>query len=146
MPKVELRTATVLIVEDDELLTGLLYDVLSDVPEWDVVVAFDAFSAQDIFDLRPIDVLVLDINLPGRSGLELLALLQADPTWHDQPVILITAAAEQPAVQAAIRAGQAVRCIAKPFELDEVVGAVAEALSDGAASTCAHDGLIPGCW
>jgi two-component system chemotaxis response regulator CheY len=128
MPKVGQHTATVLIVEDDELLTGLLYDLFSEVPGWDVVVAFDAFSAQDIFDLRPIDVLVLDVNLPGRSGLELLALLRADPKWHDQPVILITAAAEQPAVQAAVHARQGVRCIAKPFDLDDVVDAVAAAL------------------
>ena len=128
MPDVGLRTATVLIVEDDELLMGVLYDAFSEVPGWDVVVAFDAFTAQDIFDLRPIDVLVLDVNLPGRSGLELLTLLRADPKWHDQPVILITAAAEQAAVQAAIRAGQGVRCIAKPFDLDEVINAVAAAL------------------
>jgi DNA-binding response OmpR family regulator len=118
----------VLIVEDDELLTGLLYDVLSEVPEWDVVMAFDAFSAQDLFEQRPIDVVVLDVNLPGRSGLELLALLRAHPHWHDQPVILITAAAEQPAVQAVVRAGQVVRCIAKPFDVGEVVHAVAAAL------------------
>jgi DNA-binding response OmpR family regulator len=129
MPNVGEHTATVLIVEDDELLTGLLYDVFSDVPGWDVVVAFDAFTAQDIFELRPIDVLVLDVNLPGRSGLELLTLLRADPKWHDQPVILITAAAEQPTVQAAVGAGQAVRCIAKPFDLDDVVDTVAAAVS-----------------
>jgi DNA-binding response OmpR family regulator len=128
MPDVGLRTATVLIVEDDELLMGVLYDVFSEVPGWDVVVAFDAFTAQDIFDLRPIDVLVLDVNLPGRSGLELLTLLRADPKWHDQPVILITAAAEQAAAQAVIRAGQSVRCIAKPFDLDDVIDAVAAAL------------------
>jgi DNA-binding response OmpR family regulator len=118
----------VLIVDDDELLAGLLADLFGEIPDWEVMVAFDAFAAQDIIDLRLVDVLVLDVNLPGRSGLELLGLLRADPNWHDQPVILLTAAAEQPTVQAAVRAGRGVRCIAKPFDLNDVMAAVAAAL------------------
>src|SRR4051812_4721426 len=128
MPQVAQHTVTVLIVEDDELLTALLCDLLSDVPGWEPVAAYDAFTAQDIVDQRPIDVLLLDVNLPGRSGLELLTRLRADPRWHNPPVILMTAAAEQPGVQAVLRAGQAVGCLAKPFDLTDVLSAVSAAL------------------
>jgi CheY-like chemotaxis protein len=54
--------------------------------------------------------------------------LQADPHWHDQPVIVLAAEAEQPDVQAAVHAGQATCCIAKPFDVGHVVDEVQLAL------------------
>jgi DNA-binding response OmpR family regulator len=119
---------TVLIVEDDAPVAELLRVLVSDVPGWDAVVAANAFAAFDIFAERHIDLLLLDFNLPGRSGLKLLTLLRADPRWYDPPVIFISAAAEQPGIQTAIRRGQALRCIAKPFDLDDVLNAVSAAL------------------
>jgi hypothetical protein len=43
-------------------------------------------------------------------------------------VIFVSAAPEQPEIQAAIRRGQGLRCIAKPFEVDDVVQAIAAAM------------------
>jgi CheY-like chemotaxis protein len=46
--------------------------------------------------------LVVDVNLPDISGLELLQLLQADPGWHDPPVVLVSAKPWQPAIAEAL--------------------------------------------
>ena len=40
---------------------------------------------------RPPSVIVLDLLMPEMDGFELVAALQADPGWHDIPVIVITA-------------------------------------------------------
>jgi CheY-like chemotaxis protein len=120
--------ATLLIVEDDEPLAELLALLLGGIAGWDTIAVPDAGTAQQVVDQQPIDLLLLDINLPGRSGLELLDELRADPKWQDQPVIVISAAAKQQAAQTAVQAGQATCCIAKPFEIGDVVQAVAAAL------------------
>jgi CheY-like chemotaxis protein len=120
--------ATLLIVEDDEPLAELLALLLGGIAGWDTIAVPDAGTAQQVVDQQPIDLLLLDINLPGRSGLELLDELRADPKWQDQPVIVISAAAKQQAAQTAVQAVQATCCIAKPFEIGDVVQAVAAAL------------------
>jgi len=120
--------ATLLIVEDDEPLGELLAVLLGGIAGWETIAVPDAGTAQHVVGQQAIDLVLLDLNLPGRSGLELLSHLQADRNWHDQPVIVISADAEQPAVQSAMQAGQATCCIAKPFDLGDVVHAVAAAL------------------
>jgi DNA-binding response OmpR family regulator len=122
------RQATLLIVEDDEPLAELLEVLLGGIAGWETIAVPDACTAQHVVEQQPIDLVLLDVNLPGRSGLELLDELRADPKWQDQPVIVISAAAEQTAVQAALDAGQATCCIAKPFDIGAVVDAVAAAL------------------
>jgi CheY-like chemotaxis protein len=120
--------STVLIVEDDAPLAALLRDLLLELPGLEVLVASDTVAAHKIFTERHPDLLLLNVNLPGRSGPELLDELRADPRWDNPPVIFVSAAPEQPEIQAAIRRGQALRCIAKPFEVDDVVQAVAAAM------------------
>ncbi len=72
------------------------------------------------------DLLVLDIHLPGLSGLELLARLKAED--RSLPVVLITAYADEPLRQAALAAGCAA-FLAKPFEDCELLGAIQQALA-----------------
>src|SRR5690349_6998631 len=97
--------ARLLIVEDNAPLAELLGTLLGGIAGWETVAVADAGTAQEVLDQQPVDVLLLEVNLPGRSGLELLDELRADPHWHDQPVIMISAEAAQPAVQAAVQAG-----------------------------------------
>lgn len=122
------HNARLLIVEDDALLAELLGTLLGGIAGWETVAVPDAGTAQDVVDQQPIDVLLLDVNLPGRSGLELLDELKTDPHWHDQPVVMISAEAERTEVQAAVHAGQVTCCIAKPFDVGDVVNAVAAAI------------------
>jgi DNA-binding response OmpR family regulator len=120
--------ATLLIVEDDEPLAELLEVLLGGIAGWATIAVPDACTAQQIVAQQPVDLVLLDVNLPDRSGLELLSDLQADPQWQHQPVIVLSAEADQPDVQAAVHAGQATCCIAKPFDLGNVVDEVQLAL------------------
>jgi DNA-binding response OmpR family regulator len=74
-------------------------------------------------------VLVLDVMLPGRSGVEILAEIRADAELRALPVLVLSAAAQDAARAAAGRAG-ADRFIMKPFSNAEVVASV-RALAGG---------------
>jgi DNA-binding response OmpR family regulator len=127
-------TLSILVVEDDVGVAELLRALLNDVPGWGATVVHDAAAARAVFRHVRIEMLVLDLNLPGISGLELLQLLRADPEWRDPPVILISGHPTQPGVREVLEQGHAVRMLAKPFDVDELVAAVHTAAAEYFAS------------
>ena len=120
-------TVTILVVDDDQAVAELLRELLNDVPGWGATVVHDAAAARAVFHHVRVEVLVLDVNLGGISGRELLELLRSDEAWHDPPIIFISAIPDQPEVQAAVSDG--IRLITKPFDVDELVQAVKDAVA-----------------
>ena len=117
----EHATLSILVVEDDPGVADLLHELLNDVDGWGATVAPEAASARSTFQQVRIDVLILDVDLPGISGLELLALLHQDEGWHDQPVFIVSANARKPKVVEAIRAGRVTEALMKPFDIDQLI-------------------------
>jgi DNA-binding response OmpR family regulator len=124
MPQSRGQTLTILVVEDDVAAGELMRSLLNQVPGWGATGVHDAAAAREVFRHVTVEVLVLDINLPGISGLELLLLLRQDPEWDDPPVILISSEPSQPGLQATVERGEAVRFIKKPFDIDELIRGV----------------------
>ena len=91
MERLTASTLSILVVEDDEAAADLIREVLNDVVGWGATVVHDAAAARAIFQHVKIEVLVLDVNLPGISGIELLGLLRQDPHWNEPPIILMSA-------------------------------------------------------
>jgi DNA-binding response OmpR family regulator len=118
------ETISILVVEDDEATADLLRTLFNDVPGWGATVVHDAAAAREVFRHVRLEILVLDVNLPGISGLELLTLLRGDPHWNEPPVILVSAAPSQPGIQETLARGEAVQLIPKPFDVDQLVAAV----------------------
>jgi CheY-like chemotaxis protein len=123
------RTLSILVVEDDEATAELIRTILNSVPGWGATVVRDAAAAREVFKHVRIEVLVLDVSLPGITGLELLELLRRDPHWDEPPVILMSANLKQAEVREAIARGEAVRFVAKPFDVDRLVDTVAAAVA-----------------
>lgn len=118
------RTLSILVVEDDEATAELVQTLLNDVPGWGATVVHDAAAAREVFRHVRIEVLVLDVNLPGISGVELLELLRRDARWEEPPVILMSANPDQPQVRTALERCEHVQFIAKPFDVDQLLSAV----------------------
>jgi CheY-like chemotaxis protein len=76
---------------------------------------------------RP-DVVIMDINLPGISGVEALQRLREDPATKDIPVIALTAAASERDRQRGLQAGF-FRYLTKPVKVDELVEALESVLT-----------------
>ena len=68
MTSPEQSTLSILVVEDDPGVAELLRELLNDVEGWGATVAADASAARATFQQVQIDVLILDIDLPGISG------------------------------------------------------------------------------
>ena len=127
------ETITILVVEDDVAVAELLRSLLNREPGWGATVVHDAAAAAEVFKHVEVEVLVVDVNLPGISGPELLDHLRRDPDYCEPPVILMSARPDQPLVgQALARAderGEAVTFITKPFDVEELVDAVSRAVA-----------------
>ena len=115
------QTLSILVVEDDEAVAELIRTVLNDVTGWGATVVHDASAAREVFRHVRIEVLVLDVNLPGISGLELLVLLRQDPHWNEPPIILMSANPGQADITDALRCGLVTTFLRKPFDVDQLV-------------------------
>ncbi len=124
-------TVSILVVEDDHAVAELLREAFHDIQGWAATVAHDAAAARQVFEQVTIDVLLLDVDLPGISGLELLELLRGDPNWHEPPVIVLSANPSQPGIKEAVGQGNVTRFIPKPFDLDDVVDTIRRAIREG---------------
>jgi response regulator RpfG family c-di-GMP phosphodiesterase len=113
----------VLIVDDEESVRSLLYDLLCDA--YDCDVASNAEEALELVERCPYDVVLSDIMMPGMSGIELLERLTED--MPDVTVIMVSANHDTRRAVAALRQG-AYDYIVKPFELEEVELSVSRAL------------------
>jgi response regulator RpfG family c-di-GMP phosphodiesterase len=116
-----------LLVDDDPALRTLLRATF-EVADVAVVEAENAEVARrQIRAARP-DVILLDVNMPGTTGLELCAELKNAPATRDVPIILLTGA-DRGTTTAAKKAG-ADAIVRKPFSPLELL-AVAERLAGG---------------
>jgi DNA-binding response OmpR family regulator len=117
-------TLSILVVEADRATAELARTLLNREPGWGATVARDAAAARAVCRHMRIDLLVVNAELPGISGLELLDLLRREPGWHDPPVVLTTANGEQPELREALSHGTVARLIPKPFGVGELLAAV----------------------
>ena len=93
-----------------------------------VVEATDGNMAWSMIQEHHPEVVVLDVLMPGRSGLELTQAIRRDPRLASTYVILLSAAAQPAQVEAGLAAG-ADRYMIKPFSLTEFADAVTEGLA-----------------
>ncbi|WP_106477571.1 response regulator [Phytohalomonas tamaricis] len=104
----------VLIVEDDPMVMKLNVEYLSRLEGMQLVArCSDVTTALVVLEREPVDVVLLDIFLANRSGLEIIEWLRAQKM--DSDVILITAASEMETVRAARHLGVN-DYLVKPFE------------------------------
>jgi len=103
---------TVLVVDDEQPIRELLTDILQ-LERYRVVAAGSAEEGLSVLDKKRIDVVVSDVMLPGKSGMELMR--EAKQRSPDLPVILITGCAGQFSPRTAIAQG-ADGYFAKPFK------------------------------
>lgn len=119
-------TGNVLVIDDDEAMRKVLKDFL----ERDghrVVEATNGETAVAVVELESIDVVILDKEMPGMNGMDVLSFLHR--RFPATPVILITAFGGPHVAEESFRRG-AVEYIEKPFRLSNVVDRVQKLIDD----------------
>jgi DNA-binding response OmpR family regulator len=119
-PHLAHRVRRVLVADDEATIRHLL-ELNLRAEGLEVVVCDDGDDAYDALRFGPLpDLVILDVMMPGRDGLELLRALRRDPTTSEVPVVLLTAKATDAEVWEGWTAG-ADYYITKPFDLDEIL-------------------------
>lgn len=111
---------TVLLAEDDSAIADPLSRALQR-EGYRVVVAEDGVSALDLARQGPVDLLVLDLGLPGMDGLEVCRRLRTSAP--DLPVLMLTARTDEVDFVVGLDAG-ADDYVGKPFRLAELLARV----------------------
>lgn len=104
---------TIMVVDDTEANIDILLDFLGD--DYDVRVAVDGQSALDQIAGETPDLILLDIMMPGMSGIEVLEHLKKNESFRHIPVIMISALDEMKTVVQCIELG-AEDYLPKPFD------------------------------
>ncbi|MEV8195142.1 response regulator [Rhodococcus pyridinivorans] len=110
------------MIEDNADMRDFLTQLLRR-QNWHVDAVGDGDTALERIRSRPPHLVLSDIMLPGRDGVELLEEIRRDPATSRLPVILLTARAGAEATIGGLRTG-ADDYITKPFHPDELVARV----------------------
>ena len=106
---------TILIVDDDAVIRGMLYELFSE--KYECHTASTAEEAFQYLEVETYDAILTDIAMPGLTGIELLKRVQLRDS--DTPVILISGKGDEQDPQQLIDLG-AFAYVSKPFKLVEI--------------------------
>ena len=119
---------TVLIVEDNPVHVKMIKDVL-EVKGFDAVRAPSGEEAHALArDHRP-DLVIMDIQLPGLSGIDATKAIKADDDLKEIPIIAVTAFASK-RYQDEIREAGCIDILIKPFTFPDLFEILAKYLGD----------------
>jgi len=128
----------ILVVDDEEGIRTSIRRVL-ELDGYEVTLAADGDEGELRFRENHPDLVITDIVMPGKNGLEMLSNLKAD--FPDMKAIVMsggggqTSGAEDLAFLLSVAEGMGIhRTITKPFELADVLSAVRAALEDSSGA------------
>jgi two-component system, chemotaxis family, chemotaxis protein CheY len=106
---------TILVVDDSPTMRRMIMASLRDLGDVSFDQASSGLEAIERLSLVPVDLVVLDLNMPDVHGLEVLRFLRAHARFDSVPVVVLTTRGDEESRQAALRDG-ATRYLTKPFE------------------------------
>ena len=107
----------VLIVEDDEMVIKLLQFIL-EKEGFELIIARDGNEGADAVKTANPDLILMDIMLPYKSGLEVISLAKKE--LNEVPIIVLSSLGQvEQTIDAAVRLGVS-EVIAKPFMVDDL--------------------------
>lgn len=122
-----IRQRDIVLIADDEPGLRLLVRSAIDSPVYQVIEASDGDEAWAMIRAKKPAVVVLDINIPGRSGLDLLTAIRAESGLRGTQVIMLSGKSSQPDIDAGLLAG-ADFYLSKPFSPGDLLARVTEAI------------------
>jgi DNA-binding response OmpR family regulator len=119
-PQSAAGSATILIVDDELPITDIVAEVLGE-EGFTTLVALGGEHAIELLASGKADLMLLDLYMPGLSGLDVLNHLRANGALDQLPVIVMTAGTVDSADLSRLGAA---RVLAKPFEVDVLIDTV----------------------
>jgi two-component system, OmpR family, alkaline phosphatase synthesis response regulator PhoP len=123
---------TVLVVDDEPNLRFVVRSTIES-PKYQVIEARDGVEAWSLIKERKPELVLLDIKMPKRSGLEVLSAIRADPELRGTQVMMLTSSDDEADIDAGLIGG-ADFYLTKPFSTSDLVARVEEAIGNRAPS------------
>lgn len=121
----------ILVVEDDRGARRLTEDILLDAG-YEPITASNGLEALDVMERKHIDLMILDVMMPGMDGFELLRQLRS--SGYNLPVLMLTAKQTLPDIKQGLRLG-ADDYMTKPADEEEMLLRIAALLRRAQAIT-----------
>jgi len=118
-----------LIVEDDAFNIQLIRSLLAKVSDTDIISAYNGDEALEILESadQKIDMVLLDLHLPIKSGKEVLEFIRNNEKFDELPVLIISVDGMD---EIELRKMGANDFILKPFDIDELVSKISANLKN----------------
>jgi len=135
------RATRILIIDDDAEFADLLRMHLS-AAGYAAEVAEDAVEGGKALLARPPALILLDINMPYMSGLDLMSLMQSDTVSASIPVVLVSGRTDADTMARAVELGAA-DFLAKPVTREQLLESVEACLQAGGRKAAVPDYRFP---
>lgn len=136
----------ILIVDDDYSFARTLSRVLSE-NGYEPAILSTGSGLPEYMATRTVDLLILDVSLPGKDGLSLLEMLRRDPVHRDLPILVLGSAAPEDTSEQALSLG-ASDVITKPVRVRDLLARIrvhlrsSRALNQARAETRSQAALV----
>jgi len=121
------RSRPTVVIADDEPSVRMLVQATMEMDRFNLIEAADGDEAWSLIQKHRPSLVLLDVRMPGRTGLEILQEIKAEPKLAGTRVILLTASAQESDINAGLLAG-ADFYLTKPFSPRDLLSRVDEAL------------------
>jgi two-component system, OmpR family, response regulator len=116
----------ILVVDDEPHIRRVLSAILGS-RGYEVIMASDGLQGLDELGNKKVDLVILDLMMPGANGLEILSRIRTDAQRSETPVIILTAKGQDTDREAAL-AGGANDFLTKPFSPKKLIARIDEIL------------------
>jgi CheY-like chemotaxis protein len=124
------KNVRILVVDDEEPVLHLVELLLRRVG-YTPILAHNAKEAAEILKQKPLpDLVILDLMMPGISGIELLRQMRSRDIFDNLPVVILSALADPDQIREGLSAG-ADRYLTKPYLANNLVSTVQDVLRTG---------------
>jgi two-component system chemotaxis response regulator CheY len=120
----------ILVVDDSKVMRDMIVACLRGLNGATFTQAGSGLEAIERLSLGDFDAVVLDLNMPDISGIEVLEFVRAQDRLRQLPIIVVTTRGDDSSRSQALEAG-ASRYMTKPFTPEAIVAAVSELLQPG---------------
>ncbi len=125
----DLGKINILIVEDDAFNIQLIRSLLAKISDANIIATDDGLEALKILEFgeEKIDMVLLDLHLPGKSGRDVLTFIRKNEKLDNLPVLIISVDGMD---EVELRKMGANDFILKPFDIDEFAAKISTNLKD----------------
>lgn len=120
-----------LVVDDSKVMRDMVVACLRGIPDARFTQAASGLEAIERLSLGRFDLVVLDLNMPDISGIEVLEFVRAQDNLKGLPIVVVTTRGDEASRASALAAG-ATLFMTKPFTPEAIVGEAQRLLGAGA--------------